>query len=274
MSGKIYINEADKTASIIKEVVEHVVPLDDFLKAIGNSFGVNIPVCPENTKGIVTGKNNSIFVVECAPSRRYMHYVWDPANKATRQFHLNIPWTYLFVCLQNNPVLIEKVGIAFSATRVMSSDAKIGYMALPNADYEDDLGIGYVCLGEVSIKIGKDAEKSLPLTVNEIISKIWSSPFNHDLIKPDLFGVHPITEFQKSNGYLEHCKEQLKESKGTPEEAYWKLVAGNQILNYLQAWHELSNEMVMADFLDKVELKKVIPYDKTLSNFMSEYMVD
>jgi len=235
------------------------VAIDDFMAEIVKVAPIRIPFLPSCCKGFMSFPTYSTFIIEQAP--RTQRIMFRPAGSEGPLFNfdLHFPWLYYLFTMQNKPLVVHSVGVVYGKERIKNDDSKLFFMETPNVLLSDNLGL--MCLGKVRL----DDNLTMQDCVDDLISKILGSEFNHDH-----FGAGNGNDLELIKAYqvvvTKNIDKKLAASKEIDEiEAFiFNKNGGWYNVLYLKAWEEMSKDLSIKKFLSKMEANRYFSYKQVL----------
>jgi len=247
----------ENTAKLVERTVIHEIPLMDFLNSVNKNIPLIFPILPNNIRGFISGEVTSNLIIEQAPRKiklRFRTTENEDSEEDDRIFNFNVymPYIYYNINIQNNPVLINTVKMAFATAPVTDENSILGTMPMPNID-----GSQTICLGDINIK----DDLPLHMAISELIIKILSSVWNSDLF--DIDGMEPIPFFSKAiKKYANHNR--LKEQSDDEVAKYLVTHDYNAFVSYLYAWDEATQHMNLPEFIKALTFSHTFTYGSYL----------
>lgn len=175
MSEKIIID--GDLVQVVETVIQRTVSLADWLPTIERRVPVDLPVLPNNTRGVwFDTSDNSLhmmlLMIEVPPEI-------IPLNKSGTVHNVMIPWTrFVFYCTNRSGLAspawrLDDYRVFWSKNRYNAPDATDMIRALVPNVYSD----GRICFGST----GANANQSIADRLNQTVNEFYRTTFNNDL---------------------------------------------------------------------------------------------
>jgi hypothetical protein len=206
MHSRKYLRIEGDLATLVTEVIEREVALDDLLSRLAEQRSAISGMLPAGCRFWVRSpEGREVFVVEQLPMRRQIEYHASNRYGSEPVMH-RIALPYVVFVVSTAGGRIESLGHFFRTSALRSLDDSLDHSCLPNTS--DD---GIVCLGSVHV-----GGETLVERIDGLIGAFWGSRFNADIRR------HPLPFSGGFRAWASRSKRDPMAGLSATYDRYWR----------------------------------------------------